>query len=235
MRKYIPYIAFAIVGVTVVLQIYRGSQTPPPPSLTEDLSEIIPAQLEGWTVRELELGATEALRERSEQLLNLDDFVQREYSRGGKSFTVYIAYWTPGKMPVRLVNQHTPDRCWTEVGFVCTDREWNLQDLPTEAHLQPAQYGIFEKEDLTLYTYFWHMVNGEAHWYGENRVNTRSSLASVWIDLKKFGFNVHREQFFVRLSSAHPFDELWEEPGFQVILQDLSKLCLAPEFANKDA
>lgn len=227
MRTVLPALAGLILLVAVVLQVVAGLKPVPEGSLDAPLEEKIPASLSGWAVRDLDLGPTESVTERSFQLLNLDDFVHREYRRGDRVFTVYVAYWKPGKMPVRLVNQHTPDRCWTEAGWVCTDREWNVERVAGTTALQPGQWGVFELGEARNFTYFWHIVGGQAHWYGGERLNTKSSLTSVVEDFKKFGLNVHREQFFVRITSPEPMDSLWEQEGFQTIMASLAELCLA--------
>lgn len=234
MRTVLPALAGLILLVSVLLQVVAGLKPVPEGSLDAPLEEKIPASLSGWAVRDLDLGPTESVTERSFQLLNLDDFVHREYRRGDRVFTVYVAYWKPGKMPVRLVNQHTPDRCWTEAGWVCTDREWNVERVAGTTALQPGQWGVFELGEARNFTYFWHIVGGQAHWYGGERLNTKSSLTSVVEDFKKFGLNVHREQFFVRITSPEPMDSLWEQEGFQTIMASLAELCLA-EFVEADS
>ncbi|MEX0321434.1 MAG: exosortase-associated EpsI family protein [Puniceicoccaceae bacterium] len=232
MNERIKRWGFPVLVIVVLLSVagiqFASYLTPVPEStLSEKLEDLIPESLVGWEVEDLDLGSTESVRERSHSLLKLDDFVHRSYRRGDRSFTVYVAYWEPGKMPVRLVNQHTPDRCWTEVGFTCTDREWNVERSVNGRELQPGQWGIYELNDYKHYTYFWHIVGGEVHWYGGNRINTRSSLSTVWEDFRKFGLNVHREQFFVRIVSPQPMDDLWEEEGFNTVISTLADLCLA--------
>lgn len=222
-----PAVVILILGGAVGLQFVAGMKSVPEGTLDTPLEALIPEQIDGWQVEDLDLGPTESVTERSYKLLQLDDFVHRQYSRGDKRFSVYVAYWKPGKMPVRLVNQHSPDRCWTEVGWVCTDREWNVQRSVEGRNLQPGQWGVYELEDYKNYTYFWHIVGGEVHWYGGKRLNTKSSLTSVWEDFRKFGLNVHREQFFIRIVSPNPMDELWEEPAFNEVMADLADLCLA--------
>lgn len=225
----IPGLVVLILVIGVGLQLVSKFQPVPESSLKQPLKEVIPDTLDGWQVTDLDLGPTESVTQRSYDLLRLDDFVHRQYERGGKNFTVYIAYWKPGKMPVRLVNQHTPDRCWTEVGWTCTDRQWNIERTVNGRDLQPGQWGIYELEDYKNYTYFWHVVGGKVHWYGGERINTKSSLTSVWEDFRKFGLNVHREQFFIRIVSRDPMDDLWNEPGFLAVMSDLADLCLARE------
>jgi hypothetical protein len=223
----IPFFAAIVLLGAVTIQLAANLKPVPEGSLEEPLKNAIPDQLSGWQVQELDLGPTESVTQRSYDLLNLDDFVHRQYSRPGQSFSVYVAYWKPGKMPVRLVNQHSPDRCWTEVGYTCTDRKWNVQRSVEGEDLQPGQWGVYELGDSKNYTYFWHIVGGVSHWYGGERINTRSSLTSIWEDFRKFGLNVHREQFFVRVVSAQPMDDLWSQPGFQTVMADLGRLCLA--------
>lgn len=202
-------------------------QPVPEGTLERPLEDLIPVSMPGWIVEDMDLGPTESVTQRSMDLLKLDDFVHRQYKRGDKSFSVYVAYWKPGKMPVRLVNQHTPDRCWTEVGWVCSDRQWNVEREVNGRQLQPGQWGVYGINDYDNYTYFWHMVGGKAHWYGGERLNTKTSLTTVWEDFSKFGLNVHREQFFVRIVSPEPMDDLWQEPGFLSVMDALADLCLA--------
>lgn len=217
---------FVLLGA-VGIQLVAKMKPVPEGTLVSPLEELIPAEMSGWEIEDLDLGPTESVTERSYQLLQLDDFVHRSYKRGDIRFSVYVAYWKPGKMPVRLVNQHSPDRCWTEVGFKCIDREWNVLRSVDGETLQPAQWGVYELGDTKQYAYFWHIVGGEAHWYGGERINTRSSVSSLWEDFRKFGLNVHREQFFIRIVSPEPMDGLWEVEGFQEIMADLAALCLA--------
>ena len=223
----LPLGGVAVLTGSIAVAAFAEMQPVPEGTLERPLETAIPERLPGWQVEDLDLGPTESVTQRSYDLLRLDDFVHRRYARPGASFSVYVAYWEPGKMPVRLVNQHSPDRCWTEVGWSCTDREWNVHRSAGDIALQPAQWGVYEIEDYTNYTYFWHIVGGRAHWYGGERINTRSSLTSIWEDFTKYGLNVHREQFFVRIVSREPMDDLWKKKGFQMIMKDLAKLCLA--------
>lgn len=223
----IPAIAALVLLVGVILQVIVKLRPVPEGSLTEPLETLIPASVDGWTVKDMDLGPTESVTQRSYDLLRLDDFVHRSYSRGDQSFSVYVAYWKPGKMPVRLVNQHTPDRCWTEVGWSCTDRDWNVERSVDGRPLQPAQWGIYELEGYSNHVYFWHIVGGEVHWYGGERINSRTSISTIFEDMLKFGLNTHREQFFIRVTSAKPMDNLWSEPAFLAVMADLADLCLA--------
>jgi hypothetical protein len=191
------------------------------------VAESIPQRLSGWETEDLPIGATESVSESSLKTLNLNDWVHREYRSPKGSFTVYIAYWGPGQMPIRLVSQHTPDRCWTENGWSCTDRRFDVVKEVNGKAIQPAQWGEYEIQDLRTQTYFWHVVNGEVKWYAGKRMNTRTTVKSVLLDVMNFTFNKKPVQYFIRIVSPQSLDELWELPGFQEVMQDLSDLCLA--------
>ena len=84
------------------------------------LAQSVPAHVAGWSSRDVPLGQNEFLASEAEKVLNYDEVVYREFTRGRVTFGVYVAYWGAGKMPTRLVASHTPDRCWTENGWHCT-------------------------------------------------------------------------------------------------------------------
>jgi hypothetical protein len=93
------------------------------------LAAAVPASLPGWTAREVPLGANEFLSSEAEKVLNYDEVVNREFSRGAETFSVYVAYWGAGKMPTRLVASHTPDRCWTENGWKCVAMKFKQAEV----------------------------------------------------------------------------------------------------------
>jgi hypothetical protein len=206
------------------------------------LAQAIPQSLNGWEVEDLPLGPTESVTEQSLKILNLDDYVYRQYSSALGRFSVYVAYWGPGKMPIRLVNQHTPDRCWTENGWSCTDRRFNVEKSVAGKDLLPAQWGEYEINGQANESYFWHIVDGEAYWFGGERQNTSTSITSVLLDLKNFTVGNDPEQYFVRIVSGQSLDKLWEHRGFQRVMADLKALCLAsptkdpePSMASTDS
>lgn len=219
---------FILLAVLVTVQ-FIAYVTPPAEGITDHqaLSTLIPSNLKGWTVEELPIGPTESVSERSLKLLNFNDFVHRRYSRSDLSFSVYVAYWGPGKMPIRLVSQHTPDRCWTENGWTCTDRKFNVEKKVGTELIQPAQWGAYKIDEYSNQAYFWHVVDGEVKWYAGNNMNTRTTVKSVLLDLMNFTLNNKPDQYFVRIVSQQSLDELWELPEFQKVMQSLADLCLA--------
>lgn len=225
-KLFFPIFAVLVLAGIFGFQLYAAWMPPPEAPEREPLSELLPNSIPGWTIKDLDLGPTESVNERSLRLLNLDDYVHRSFSNDGVDFSVYVAYWTPGKMPVRLVNQHTPDRCWAEVGWACTDREWNVKRSAGGIELQPAQWGTYELREYEQKTYFWHLVGGEAFWYGGERLNTRTPVTMFIENFRKLGFNQSREQFFIRIIYSGDREALWENPVFVDIMQRLSTLGL---------
>ena len=233
LKATLPWFLFVTLFFCAGFLAYAHFVEPVPIEVNQPpLAEAIPTNLKGWQIEELPLGPTESIIEQSEKILNLDDFVHRQYSSAQGSFSVYVAYWGPGKMPIRLVSQHTPDRCWTENGWRCTDRRFNIEKTVDGEPIQPAQWGEYAIQDFKNQSYFWHVVDGEVKWYAGNRMNTRTTVKSFLTDLRNFTFNQKPDQYFVRIVSQQPLDELWELPGFQQVMQDLADLCLAyPEDA----
>ncbi len=133
----------ALLAAGVVLQFAYSLREEPQAQPRLRLAELIARQVPDWTVVDEPIGMTEATSEAALKTLNLDDFVYRRYQRGGRSFTVYAAYWAAGKMPTRLVASHTPDRCWTENGMRCVDLKFK-QTYAVQGHpLLPADWRVF--------------------------------------------------------------------------------------------
>ncbi|MCR6656828.1 MAG: EpsI family protein [Opitutus sp.] len=200
------------------------------------LAEKIPAALDGWTVREEALGPNESVRSVVEKTLNYDDYVFRTYRRGATEFAVYIAYWSAGRMPMEKVASHTPDRCWSENGWTCTQMRFPEVWEAADGKLKPAYWRTFVPPGASAQTHvvYWHLVNGEPYDYGTG-FNRRASPLKWWRDTLHYAWKGSGEQFFIRVTSNRPFEEVRREPGFAEVLNDLAKLGLAVEKAEADA
>lgn len=217
--------ALILLGV-IALQLLASGMTLEPSTLDAPLTEAIPAQLEGWKVEDLPLGNTELLEEASREILNLDDYVHREYSRGTYTFSVYVAYWRPGKMPVRLINQHTPDRCWLDNGWTCVERDWEIDVSGPGVELQPAQFGIYEIHGQQVNVYFWHVLGEKAVWFPGRGLNNMTPVVSVVRDFEDFTLRRYEPQFLIQVRSNQPIERLWKLEGFREVMRGLRELCL---------
>lgn len=186
--------------------------------VVEHLNDFIPAEVPGWESRDLPLGPNEFASDRAERILRFDEFLYREFTRGDIEFAVYIAYWAKGRMPIRDVNTHNPDRCWTENGWACTDMIFNKDVELMGKAFQPGEWRIFEDvEGRAIHVMFWHLVEGEVYDFGE-RFNAIPH-PSRWVkDVFYQAFRGSPEQYFIRITANVPLEEIWyEEPVLRVM------------------
>lgn len=222
-----PVLAALVLAGSVLVQALPLVR-PSLPSRPPHLAAKVPAQPAGWTVRDVPLGPSEFMAGEVEKVLNYDDVINRDYRRGAEQFGLYVAYWGPGKMPTQLVASHTPDRCWTENGWHCLEMRFRQQDVLAGAGLQPVEWRLFEPPGGAppVYVLYWHLVDGEVYDYGE-RFNAVPDPVRWWRGAIQQALHGPREQYFIRLTSSQPLEELWTDPGFRVVVQSLSALGLA--------
>lgn len=135
-------IAVLLAGA-IGFQFFYSLREVPQPRARPRIADVVPRSVAGWAGAEEALGATEAVNAATLKILNLDDYVYRRFQRGAVFFTVYAAYWAPGRMPTRLVASHTPDRCWTENGMRCVDLRFKERYSVAGKPLLPAEYRVF--------------------------------------------------------------------------------------------
>ncbi|MEX2381675.1 MAG: exosortase-associated EpsI family protein [Opitutales bacterium] len=222
MKKILLYLISFILLFAVIIQLYSLMVRP---DITKEgkLEDLISTHLPGWRMEELPLGETEEVQNAVENQLRFDDVVSRVYQNGDTQVGVYIAYWEPGKMPVRLVGVHTPDTCWVQNGWTCTARESNLPKSVGGEELKPAEYGIYETDMHLQHVLFWHIVGSRIHTYEQQGMH---SLTAAWQDIFRYGLNQRQEQYFIRISSNRPFDEFWDNDGFRQLMEDVAGLGL---------
>jgi hypothetical protein len=225
--------AAAILGFAVVVQTglvapKLGRKTAP-----KSLQQSLPENLPGWSVEELPIGPTELDSGAISRCLNYDEFIFRRYRFGRDVIFLYLAYWSPQRMPPDAVGGHTPDFCWMGGGWTCEASSFSWTSRLGDKKLLPAQYRLFRNADGRVqHVIYWHLVGGrlfEDDYHIDGFHNQRSN------DMHSFFFwgNVllHRagandEQYFVRLSSERPFEEIWDDPGFRTLMESLARLGL---------
>ncbi len=180
------------------------------------------------------LAETEELQNAVESQLRFDDAISRVYQQGATQLILYVAYWSPGKEPIRLVQNHTPDRCWVSNGWTCLDEEYAVtKEVPShDVALKPAEWRIFQhgrNNEEVQHVLFWHIAGDDVVIYRKQEVMDRTAALK---DMFRFGLEQRREQFFVRLSSNAPIERIWDDPGVAQIVSDLADLCLAKEDAE---
>lgn len=208
-----------ILALATALQVFSllGEQKPPN---HPNLRRAIPADLPGWSVSDLPLADTEELKGAVVGILKFDEYVSVIYQRGRVTMTLYVAYWSPGKVPPRAVGVHTPDTCWVQNG-------WTRKERRSESRVpfcMPAEFGVYSLRESTLYVHFWHIVGGRPYAYEQEGLH---SLTSPLQDLATFGLRQRREQMFLRLAANVSFDELENDAGYLALAQALARLGLA--------
>lgn len=221
---------FVLVAAVAVqfATVFREVPSPRP----AHLNQFVAQSPEGWRAREVPLGPNEFLEGQVGKILNFDEAVHREYSRGAVTFAVYAAYWGAGRMPTRLVASHTPDRCWTENGWTCLEMRFKEPHSVGGVALQPAEWRLFRSPggDNTN-VLFWHLVDGRIYDFG-SRFTQVPDPVRWWEDAIRQAFRGSSEQYFVRVTSNVPFTEIWDDPGFQRVMRGLADLGLAQKEAK---
>lgn len=221
-------LAAALALQCVRLGNFKDGDTLSPARLIQ-LGATLPKSVSGWDSVDEPLGPTEFLQTAVEKSLNYDDMVNRVYRSGGRSFGVYVAYWSSGRMPVQKVASHTPDRCWSENGWTCEAMRIDDQLKAGDRRLLPARWRLFRppvEGGAKQYVLYWHLVGGDLYDYGD-RFNQRPDPLQWWRDTVHYALKGSSEQYFIRIMSAQPLEELQADPGFQEVLRALATLGLA--------
>ena len=210
---------FSVLG----LKLFFVFSPPPPVSLTESISEILPTEINGWSYADFDLATSDESSDRIASFLNFDDSLYRVYKKENIHVGVYIAYWTPGKVSYRWAGAHTPDTCWVVNGWTRLDREYSIPFQVNEIKLKNAEFGIYKKDRSIENVYFWHLVGGEPFGYAQKEI---PNIFGALIDIQKYGLNLRQEQFFIRISSNENLETLQSTVGFDSIIRGLSQLSL---------
>lgn len=193
------------------------------------LGTTLPKAVSGRDSVDEPLGPTEFLQTAVEKSLNYDDMVNRVYRSGARSFGVYVAYWSPGRMPAQKVASHTPDRCWSESGWTCEAMRIDDRIKVGDQLLLPARWRLFRppvEGGAKQYVLYWHLVGGDLYDYGDG-FNQRPDPLKWWRDTVHYALKGSSEQYFIRIMSAQALEELQGDVGFQEVLGALATLGLA--------
>lgn len=220
-KKFVFYLGLA--GLTTVFGFCAYFECIPPPqaSLNQRLSSLFPENFKRWKVMDQDIAESPESSARISDFLNFDDVINRIYQKETLRIGLYIAYWTPGKASYRWAGAHTPDTCWILNGWTCSQREHKVPFGFANYQLEPAEFGIYHKDENAEHVYFWHIVGGRSHTY--KQMGTPNIFGAI-NDLQKHGLNLRKEQFFVRLSSNQTIDVLKKEPLYEAILKGLVQL-----------
>lgn len=228
-RKLIIGISLIAVALAGGGALHQAVFFNPEKSFEGTLAEILPTEVHGWQSYDRPLAETEEQRRNVDAILQYTDALVREYRKGPFRFEVYVAYWAPKTMPVRMVQAHTPDVCWVRGGGWLVDVDAKRSGVPLEVEgetLKLAEYRRMvgsRNQSQVAHVYYWHVVGD--HIYITDAMGTWDRWDPVK-SLFRFGLNQKTEQFFVRISSDVPFVQLWDDPGVREIMAVLKDLAL---------
>jgi hypothetical protein len=216
MRRPLPLIFAAVLWLGAVSFCVYGAYTVPDPTFRGTLLERLPPAPPGWTRVERPIAETPEIQQAVDEQLNFDDGIFVDYTRGNQRLSVYAAYWTPGRMSRRLVASHTPDVCWVANGWKITASTTltGLRDREGRV-LPPAEARTFLAQGRPEHVWYWHVVGPTVYSYATNSGPPRYA---IFVDLWEKGLKQREEQFFIRLSSPRPLDEMGADSPLPAVL-----------------
>ena len=209
-----------VLVIAVVLQVLPGRDSVVIKRELQ-LADYFPREMAGWRGEDRPLAETQAQLTRVNKLLQFDEALLRVYRMAGQEFSVYVAYWKPGKMPAREIAFHVPDQCWVSVGWRERAADFHYQREFEGRRLAPAQYREFEAGNEVQHVLYWHILNGRAIVYSADGAHSQLTTLNA---LFHHGLSHKGEQYFIRIASAMPLDELWNDEGFQEIMELIAPL-----------
>jgi exosortase len=174
--------------------------------LAPDVASLIPAEASGWTVT-----TRDDLYQFSAEL-RTRFLAERSFTRtvngAEQQVTIYIAFWPAGQVPVSLVESHTPDACWPGGGWTEDAHRHRSLVLQTGPHaLPPCEFRSFQLQNYPQNVWYWHLFDGQViEPTGAN--SPRQLLSLAW----HYGFRKDGDQYFVRISSNLPWEQIANEP-----------------------
>lgn len=202
----------------------------------EILKDAVPSTIGGMKSKDLPLGNTESVSKAAVDILNVSDWMNREYTtKDGKTFTLYISYWLPNAEETFNASVHTPDRCWVMNGWKNLDEKKRSDDIleTNGKKLFPAYYReltflIGENGITKRNVWFWFIVDGKRYNYITSDTFTPNPylyIKNVISRLKKF----YPEKYFIRIDSSYPLEDFLKDDDFNSLLSKLGDLVLFPK------
>jgi len=201
----------ALLVLTLGTWLLFAVKTRPLPSrahvaVAPDINRLIPSSSPGWTVT-----TRNDLYQFSSEL-RTRFLAERSFTRivrgAEQQITIYIAFWPAGQVPVSLVEAHTPDACWPGGGWIEDVRRHEHLVLRTSSHTLPsAEFRTFRLQGYPQNVWYWHLFDGQV--IEQNGANSpRQLLSLAW----HYGFRKDGDQYFVRISSNLPWEQIANEP-----------------------
>jgi hypothetical protein len=207
------------------------------PSASTMPADVIPAVLPGVAIKDLLVAETESVSKAVAEGLGFSDYRYREYRKNGVLLTVYLAYWQDRKRHYMDLGTHAPDNCWVSNGWVMDPKlpkkPFALESpalgasMPgkssqEDAHRQtwPAESRVFHAGGNTFYVAYWHLLDGQPIDY--SRYGTGKTMG-YFLDNLGYYWRGTGEQYFLRIASNRPLQELERDSVFKTVLASLAQ------------
>jgi hypothetical protein len=204
LRKFAPKKSLALgavlLGVGVLTTSFEALNQPREGLFKGEVLNLFPTleEVDGWILNEESIAASEEMRRTVSEMLNYTDARFISYKKNDQRVSVYIAYWSPGRMSHRLIAGHTPDTCWVKNGWILLNRK-------SSSDLSIAGAGVLKRAELRElsldnnreWVAFWHLVGNKTQDYTE----AQPPWHAMFSDIMLHGSNLKSEQFFIRISS----------------------------------
>lgn len=216
-------LAVAVLGIGLLL-VFFTEDFVRKPKFHGKVADLLPKEgdIPLWTVSYQPIAETPEMKARVNELLNFDDAIFAIYTKPEIRISIYLAYWKPGRMPIKEIARHTPDVCWIEAGWQRKEFAY-LNDLRLQdgREVTATEYRSFAASDHVEYVAFWHIAGEDSHSY---RTGGRPSWRAVITDVLHRGVDQKPEQFFLRISSNQPIERFWGTDVIQDVLKKFPAL-----------
>lgn len=216
------------VGVALLLAVLvqpLSRQMAPMRWHKDSLANLFPAATAGWVYRDVPMAETAEMKRAVAEVLNYNEAIFRVFrsTRSDAEVSVYIAYWEPGRIHPRLIDQHTPDICWSGVGWTLVDSRYaETFPLPSGQRTKPGQYRRFSQAGSVQEVVYWHLVDGKASPFTGGPEDRREP--DFLPELRRDFLRVYGAQYFVRIASNLSIERWEQEPLIGEIIQAVAGL-----------
>jgi hypothetical protein len=214
-------LAAAALVLGVIAEVFAGRSDR---KFNGQVVDLLPRadELPGWTRAIRPLAETLEMQRAVAEVLNFDDAAYVDYSSPQMRVSVYIAYWSPGKMSHRLIAGHTPDVCWVDAGWIPQETGVETEALGKDAsHSLAFERRVFELRGTLEHVVFCHLVDGRPTSYGTGGL---PPWYAIFSDILQKRSRQKEEQFFIRVSSDRPFREFDQALPVRLVMERLGKL-----------
>lgn len=208
----------ALILLAAIGVVLRNAGVHGEKAFNAKLDELLPrkGELPGWTVSHQPIAETEEMKRAVAEQLNYDDAVYAIYAANGLRISVYAAYWTPGKMPYRMIATHTPDVCWVGGGWKCLVRGTQLMAASERSKPLEAEHRVFELGGISEHVIFCHFASGKLLRY---ETEAHPPWYAMFADVFRTGVHQRGEQLFFRISSNRPYGEFKDALPFRIFVE----------------